>query len=151
MTTLKNSAPDGGVRGGGNSAPVAAQKPLAAETHYVRARRSQRVSIVVPILVYGREKDGEPFQEETQSLVVNAHGGLILLTSPVVLEQTLVLTNPKNMVEARGKVAFLGRKENGKIQVGVEFTEPSPRFWHITFPPPDWNPSERKLPSSSRR
>jgi hypothetical protein len=83
--------------------------------------------------------------------VANAHGGLILLAAPVVLGQKLLLTNPKNMLEVQAKVAYLGRTENGKQEVGVGFLEPAPRFWHIHFPPEDWDPSKRKLPSSSTR
>lgn len=113
-------------------------------------RRSQRVNISVPVLIYGNGKDGQPFQEETHSLVVNAHGGLILLSAPVVLEQKLLLMNPKNMEEVRARVAYVGRLEKGKREVGVGFIEPSPRFWHIHFPPEDWDPSERKLPPSSK-
>jgi hypothetical protein len=101
--------------------------------------------------VYGTGKNGQPFQEETHSLVANAHGGLILLAAPVALEQKLLLTNPKNMQEVRSRVAYLGRIVNGKREVGVGFMDPSPRFWHIHFPPEDWDPSERKLPSSSTR
>ncbi|MGB9245348.1 MAG: hypothetical protein WCC03_18525 [Candidatus Acidiferrales bacterium] len=29
-----------------------------------------------------------------------------------------------------------------------EFSEPAPRFWRITFPPEDWNPTDRKLPTA---
>jgi hypothetical protein len=113
--------------------------------------RSQRVSISVPILVYGNKKNGEPFQEETHSLVVNAHGGLILLAATVVVEQKLLLTNPKTTQEVLARVVYVGRTQNGKTEVGVGFMEPSPRFWHIRFPPEDWNSSERKLPPSTTR
>jgi hypothetical protein len=108
--------------------------------------RSQRVTIAIRILVYGKKKNGEPFQEETHSLVVNAHGGLIRLSVPVDLGQKLLLTNPKITQEVLATVAYLGRTEYGQTEVGVGFLEPSPWFWHIRFPPEDWDSSERKLP-----
>jgi hypothetical protein len=133
---------------GAHSAPSKDRKP-SGEGKRSALRRSQRVSITVPVLVYGKGKDGRPFREETNSLVVNAHGGLILLASPVELKQELLLINPKTTQEVSARVAYLGRRENGKSEIGVGFTEPSPRFWHINFPPEDWDPSERKLPSST--
>jgi hypothetical protein len=33
---------------------------------------------------------------------------------------------------------YLGNSQGGKIQMGVEFVKPSPRFWQIDFPPDDW-------------
>lgn len=114
-------------------------------------RRSQRVSITVGILVDGNGKNGEPFREETHSLVVSAHGGLILLAAIVALDQKLLLTNPKTTKEVLARVAYLGRTQKGKREVGVEFMKPSPRFWHIHFPPEDWDSSERKLPPPTTR
>ena len=142
---------DSKLPGEGRAAPEKHAASATAEPRRLIPPRSQRVNITVPILVYGNKRNGEPFQEETHSLVANAHGGLILLAAPVVLGQKLLLTNPKNMLEVQAKVAYLGRTENGKQEVGVGFLEPAPRFWHIHFPPEDWDPSKRKLPSSSTR
>jgi hypothetical protein len=36
-------------------------------------------------------------------------------------------------------VVDAGSKSDGKTEVGIEFLEPAPRFWHIAFPPEDWN------------
>ncbi|MGH9774375.1 MAG: hypothetical protein ACRD50_05445 [Candidatus Acidiferrales bacterium] len=133
--------------GGGSAQP---QDRPATQGSDASKRRSQRVSIAVAILVYGRGKDGEPFQEETRSLVVNAHGGLILLAASVEKEQKLLLMNPKTMEEVQGRVAYQGRTNEDKTEIGIEFSEPAPRFRHIVFPPEDWDRSERKLPPSAR-
>ena len=101
----------------------------------------------MPILVYGRQ-GSEPFQEETQTISVNAHGGLIQLSTNVSREQKLILTNPKTMEEHACTVIRVGQKVGGKTPVGIEFVEPAPRFWHINFPPEDWDPSERKRPEA---
>jgi len=30
----------------------------------------------------------------------------------------------------------------------IRLVAPAPRFWRITFPPEDWNPADRKLPTA---
>jgi hypothetical protein len=112
-------------------------------------RRSHRVNITMPILVRGKA-GGQPFQEAASTVSVNAHGGMIRLATKVVRTQQISLVNPKTTEEMPCTVTFLGQKENGKTEVGVEFVEPSPLFWRISFPPEDWDPSERKRPASSR-
>ncbi|MGD0957006.1 MAG: PilZ domain-containing protein [Candidatus Acidiferrales bacterium] len=112
-------------------------------------RRSHRVNITMPILVRGKV-DGQNFQEQTATVSVNAHGGMIRLVAKVVRTQHISLINPKTTEEMPCTVTFLGQKENGKTEVGVEFVEPSPLFWRIAFPPEDWDPSERKRPVSPR-
>jgi hypothetical protein len=32
------------------------------------------------------------------------------------------------------KVTYLGSVAEGRTQVGIEFREPAPEFWHIQFP-----------------
>jgi hypothetical protein len=42
-------------------------------------------------------------------------------------------------------VAFISENKGSKNEVGLEFTESSPLFWRIGFPPEDWSESsERK-------
>lgn len=102
-------------------------------------RRSQRVILSLPVIV--RTEDGpkdSSFEEETNTLVVNVHGALILLAGKVVKGQRLRLTNRATKVEQLCRAATLGPTSGGKTQVGVEFLKPSPDFWHISFPPEDW-------------
>jgi hypothetical protein len=120
-----------------------------ATTDSAERRRSLRVNITIPILVRGKV-GGQTFQEETSTVSVNAHGGMIRLLAKVVRTQQISLINPKTTEEMPCTVTFLGQKENGKTEVGVEFVEPSPLFWRIAFPPEDWDPSERKRPATSR-
>jgi c-di-GMP-binding flagellar brake protein YcgR len=110
-------------------------------------RRSHRVNIAMPILVRG--KTTQPFQEQTHTISVNAHGCVFRLAAQVKRLQEIAIVNSKTAEELPCKVTFLGQKENGKTEVGVEFSEPSPLFWRIAFPPEDWDPSERKRPGGS--
>jgi PilZ domain len=112
-------------------------------------RRSVRVHISMPILVRGHNGT-QAFQEETVTVSVNAHGCMVRLATQLKKGQEVSLINPKTAEELPCSVIFLGQKEAGKMEVGVEFAEPSPVFWRISFPPEDWDPSERKRPMTSR-
>lgn len=122
--------------------------PAAGEAGPER-RRSHRVNIAMPILVRGK-KAGQPFQEETHTISVNAHGCIFRLATQVTRLQEVAIVNAKTAEELACQVTFLGQRESGKIEVGVEFNEPSPLFWRIAFPPENWDPSERKRPTGSR-
>ncbi len=111
--------------------------PPSAPTGAAR-RRSQRVFIQTKVTVYGQAHGKGDFQEETNTLAVNAHGGLVLLVSAVSHGQRLVLTNLITNEDIECRVVFLGPRQGDGMQVGVEFLKPSPNFWRISFPPEDW-------------
>lgn len=112
-------------------------------------RRTQRVHIAMPIIVRSHEAK-PPFEETTQTVSVNANGCLLRLQAAVVRTQKLLLVNPRTTEELPCTVMFLGKKDGGKTEVGIEFAEASPLFWRISFPPDDWDPSERKKPMTAR-
>lgn len=98
-------------------------------------RRSHRVLLSVPVTVSCETPPGM-FTEKTQTLVVNAHGALINLAAKVTTGQTLLINASS---EARScHVVYVGPTVEGRTQLGIEFNEPAPNFWHITFPPDDW-------------
>jgi len=101
-------------------------------------RRSMRVLLSVPIHVSGKDRDNEQFDEETRTLVVNAHGALISLAAKVIAGQQITVDNKATRKTMNCRVVYLGNPAAGKIQMGVEFTEPCPSFWQIDFPPDDW-------------
>jgi hypothetical protein len=103
-------------------------------------RRSQRVWLNLPIEVF-RERAGKHFtSEETNTLLVSAHGALIQLALTVEIGQLLGIKNTQTIEEVSCRVVHVGRDQPGKREVGVEFELPSPRFWRIAFPPSDWTP-----------
>jgi hypothetical protein len=107
-------------------------------TKKVAQRRSQRLLLRVQVLAEREAKDGQSAKEDTETLAVNAHGALILLKPPVDESEQISLTNKKTGELQKCRVVYLGQMESGRIQVGVEFTQPSPQFWRIVFPPEDW-------------
>jgi hypothetical protein len=101
-------------------------------------RRSMRVLLSVPIDVTGKTKDNQRFEEETRTLVVNAHGALISLAAKVIAGQQVNVNNRATQKSMECRVVYVGNPVAGKMQMGLEFVEPCPLFWQIDFPPDDW-------------
>lgn len=114
------------------------------------ARRSKRVYIAMPVIVKGQQGT-ETFEEKASTESVNAHGCMIRLAKVVNRGQKLTLTNVKSREAIECRVAYIGQSEGGKIQAGIEFSRPAGYFWHIAFPPDDWNAAERKKPTTETR
>ncbi len=103
-------------------------------------RRSQRVLVRMPVLVRGQAENDSSLSEETHTLLVNAHGALIALAMRLQPGQTLVLKNRVSGEEQECRVVHMGEKQADKNEIGIEFSRPAPKFWHIDFPPADWKP-----------
>jgi hypothetical protein len=103
-------------------------------------RRSQRVHLQIPILVRAQFPGDVPLTEDTHTLEVNAHGGLLSLAMKVRPSQKLVLKNWTTAKEQECRVVHFREKPIGKNEVGVAFPYPMPKFWNVEFPPPDWTP-----------
>jgi len=106
-----------------------------------KRRRSRRVILCVPVTVSGDSVKG-PFSEDTHTLVVNAHGALILLAAEVLAGQLIQVRSRAHSVQQICRICYLGPTVEGKTQIGVEFAKPAPDFWQISFPPEDWTPDE---------
>jgi hypothetical protein len=101
-------------------------------------RRSMRVLLSVPIRVTGRTTGNEDFDEQTRTLVVNAHGALISVQASVALDQIITVSSKLTSQARECRVVHVGTPLAGRAQLGIEFVQPSPSFWQIDFPPDDW-------------
>ena len=101
-------------------------------------RRSMRVLLSVPIRVKGKTTADEEFEEQTRTLVVNAHGALISLAALVTMGQIVTVSNKATNQWLECRVVHVGAPLAGRTQLGLEFVKPSPSFWQIDFPPEDW-------------
>jgi hypothetical protein len=112
------------------------------ETSWLAAnrRRSQRVLMTIPVRVSGQAGVGLPFEEETHTRAISAHGALIRVSTQVHRGQRLTLSNVQTKGALECVVAHIDRHQKDHPQVGVEFTLPNPMFWHVAFPPKDWTP-----------
>ena len=96
-------------------------------------RRSGRVFHRVRIQAQGRTHDRKKFKETCETVVVNAHGGLLMLKHEVNNGEMLILTNPLTQEEQECRVVYLGDVAEKGQRVGVEFLTPAPRFWGVEF------------------
>jgi hypothetical protein len=111
-------------------------------------RRTERVHIVMPVRISGGTGEAT-FDELTETAIVSAHGCLVRLKGSVAKSDELLIVNPATQQQVIGSVVFLAVDKTTPREVGIEFAVPTPLFWGITFPPTDWDPSERKLPSKA--
>src|SRR5579863_5033203 len=81
---------------------------IMPEQDYDKSRRSTRVFMRVRVVVAGKNSDNRRFREACETIVINAHGGLMHLNQPLVMDAMLVLTNPFTQEEQESRVVFLG-------------------------------------------
>jgi hypothetical protein len=125
--------------------------PNIRPTQAANQRRSQRILLAVPVRVSGKRANGAPFVEHAMTLIVNAHGALLQLEEPVREGQALSVRNVITGEETPCKVVDLSPGTEGAGEIGVEFIEPNPRFWRVSFPPADWStrsPEAKRFVSS---
>jgi hypothetical protein len=108
------------------------------EKDYDKIRRSSRVFMRVRVVVAGKNSDNRRFREACETIVINAHGGLMYLNQPLAMDAMVVLTNPFTQEEQESRVVFLGEATDKGQRVGVEFLTPAPHFWGVDFVPTDW-------------
>jgi hypothetical protein len=115
-------------------------------------RRSQRVLMQVAIRVRGTDAQGKPVDEETETLAINAHGALVLMTARFTSGSKVLLQHKRTTEEQECHVVFLGPVRAGKAEIGLEFSTANSTFWRVAFPPEDWTPKhpEARTVSSAR-
>ena len=117
--------------------------PNPAPVH--NRRRTQRVLLRLPILVIGRGPDNQHVSENAFTTNVSAHGALLALSMRVALNQKILIRNPDTLEEQFVRVIHVTPAAEGKLEVGVEFLKPAPKFWRISFPPDDWTPHNPEI------
>jgi hypothetical protein len=115
----------------------------------ISRRRSQRVIMSIPVTVKWKGPDGLEREEATTSLVLNVQGLLLSLAAALKAGQTLLLVNRTTNQEQACRVAHFGPAAEGRVQLGLEFLEPSPEFWNIRFPPENWSSMDSSPRSTS--
>src|SRR6202041_2056913 len=114
-------------------------KPAAAGG----ALRADALSLEVPVKVHGSRvtevargvaPHTEPFEEETGTMIVFPHGGVLRMSTPVTASQMLVVTNLKTRQDAICRVVKVRTFSNMQAYVEVEFTHQQPGYWGVHFP-----------------
>ncbi len=102
-------------------------------------RRSERVVLRVPVELSALLPHGERINIQAQTLVVNAHGGLLDVGIEMARGQRFRLSNLKTEIVASGRVLRVEESAQARFSVAFEFESPAPHFWPISFPPTDWS------------
>lgn len=93
-------------------------------------RQSPRTSTYVPVFVYGYTSADEPFHQDTNTLQVNANGGLLRLDAKVHYGQKILVMNRVTREEQECYVVTLiERPKRADVCVGVAFARSAPGFW----------------------
>jgi hypothetical protein len=92
-------------------------------------RGTRRVCVHIPVFVYGRTLGGDPFHEETHTILVNGNGGLISMSSRVRPGQRLVVTNQGNDQTEQCVVVSVGARAKDRNNIALKFPARIPQFW----------------------
>ena len=76
-------------------------------------RRTQRVTLTVPLVVNGQNEDGEKFSVRVKSNAVSQHGAQLETEHPVVVGQVLLLINENSARKVECRVVSIQRKRDG--------------------------------------
>ena len=113
-------------------------------------RRTQRVSLIVPLVLNGQNEDSEKFSIRAKTNAVSQYGAQIETEHPLVVGQVLLLINENSARKVEARVISIQRKRDGKTHIGVEFLSTDINFWNMTFPLPGAKPLRRVLPKVSQ-
>jgi hypothetical protein len=113
-------------------------------------RRSARVRARVPICVRFQDAAKRSVSEQTHSVIVNEHGALLLLATPVRIQQIIRVENLASEKEVLCRVALIGPTFMGKTQIAVEFIMPMPGFWTVPQKAEPAKAAERGQKSAER-
>ncbi len=103
-----------------------------------RVRRSQRVSLAVPVLVTSLDPD-RPYRESCSTFVVNSHGCGLRAPQPLPLHTQVRLDVGAGKTSAQARVVMCApaKDEKDVWELGIELDSPQ-NIWGIQFPPSDW-------------
>jgi PilZ domain-containing protein len=99
-------------------------------------RRSDRVSLSVPIWVNGVGDDGVALAERTKTVALSRHGGTIVLKHAVSPGSPVTICHIESGRATQCRVvAELGGQEDGHVY-GIVMLDREIDLWGIEFPPP---------------
>ena len=97
-------------------------------------RRSSRFPVVVPVQAKWLDASGQSVVQNAQAREVNAHGGLLDMTTFPSVGSQLELTNLMSGETYRARVVGIRRSaENRPLGVAIDLLIPSETFWGVNF------------------
>ena len=105
---------------------------ITTETTKKIPRSSARLSLRVPVVVYGFTKKCGAFHEETDTLTVNASGALVMLKTKREIGDSVFLIHKSSRNEQEVRVVYVDPYSERETKVGLAFKHPIPDFWRST-------------------
>jgi hypothetical protein len=109
---------------------------VPSNTHPAKTeqRRSSRFPVVVPVQAKWLDANGQSVVQNAQAREVNAHGGLLDMTTFPSVGSQLELTNLMSGETYRARVVGIRRSaENRPLGVAIDLLIPSETFWGVNF------------------
>ena len=99
-------------------------------------RRSQRVTLVVPLELAWTTPEHVRMQEHAETVTVNAQGALLRTKTPLPPTGEVKLTRPRMHQSARARIVRVEQPDTeGWLRIAVELLLPGEAFWGISIPP----------------
>jgi hypothetical protein len=92
-------------------------------------RSSARISMRAPVVVYGFAGKSGAFHEDTETVMVNSSGALVILKTKLEVGETVFLIHKASRAEQEVRVAYVDRYSERETRVGLAFKQPVSDFW----------------------
>lgn len=103
--------------------------PISTETTKRIPRSSERMSLRLPVVVYGFTRDHGAFHEEAETQTVNSSGALVMLKTRLAIGDAVFLMQKGSGLEQEVRVVYLDAYTDRETKVGLAFKYPIPDFW----------------------
>ena len=95
-------------------------------------RSSERISMRVPVVIYGFAGKSGAFHEDSETIIVNSSGALVTLKAKLALGDTVFLIHKSSRQEQEVRVVYLDAYSDRETRVGLAFKQPISNFWKKT-------------------
>ncbi len=118
---------------------------LSAANLSCHVRRSVRRAVSIPVRLCS-EKLHDPWEEQTETLVINRYGALIRCQRPFKIDHRLRVVRTDDGRQALARVAWCERQGDAQLGLGLEFLD-CDNFWDR----PDHERQASKIAESKHR
>jgi len=102
----------------------------------LHARRSERISIAIPVDITGAEPAGDKFTAQAKTALISRHGATLVINRKLIADQQVYLSRPQVGKIATGRVVgYIRRQSDGEVY-GIELEEKDVGFWDVEFAAP---------------
>jgi PilZ domain len=112
--------------------PVSFAVPFPATPAKKTPRSSERISLRVPIVIYGFAGKGGAFHEDAETILVNDSGALVTLKAKLAIGDNVFLVHKSSSEEHEVRVVYLDAYSDRETRVGLAFKQPLADFWKRT-------------------